>query len=158
MCARARVCACALVGRGIPTCSHSKFEFAYALNRKGVQKMVAVVMEPRCLQTQSWQGVVGGKLGGRLFYDFVSDDDGALDEATRRVAMAVRQIEGPRQVEGRSISLGSWRVPAHRSVSGVVSDAAATLMKADAARSEAGLEMGQTESVSERQRASMAAA
>ena len=52
-----------------------KFEFEYACNRKGVEKMLSVVMEPECTDTTSWQGVVGGKFGSRLYYDFSSDDN-----------------------------------------------------------------------------------
>ena len=41
-------------------------EFSYSLNRRGVSKMVAVVMEPNCLDTAQWQGVVGLRLGMKL--------------------------------------------------------------------------------------------
>ena len=53
----------------------SKYEFEYACNRKGVAAMVPVVMEPACKDTTTWEGVVGGKLGSRLYVD------GSVDEA-----------------------------------------------------------------------------
>ena len=49
----------------LPSYPSSKFEFDYASRRKGVEKMIVVVMEPCCLDTKSWQGVAGGKLGVR---------------------------------------------------------------------------------------------
>ena len=49
------------------------FEFTYGgLQRPN--KMVAVVMEPEMLDTRKWKGVVGARLGAKLFVDFSSDD------------------------------------------------------------------------------------
>ena len=48
-------------------------EFAYALNRKGVARIVAAVMEPRCRDTSMWHGVVGLRLGSRLYVDLSHD-------------------------------------------------------------------------------------
>ena len=45
----------------------SKYEFEFALQRKGVRTMIPVVMEPSCLDTSTWTSVVCGKLGGKLY-------------------------------------------------------------------------------------------
>ena len=58
-----------------------KFEFDYACLRKGNSAMYPVVMEPRCKDTRRWTGVVAGKLGGKLYADFSSDDK--LESAVR---------------------------------------------------------------------------
>ena len=50
-----------------------KFEFDYALLKKGVGQMIAVVMEKRCRDPRSWPGVVGGKLGPLLYVDLAED-------------------------------------------------------------------------------------
>jgi hypothetical protein len=39
-------------------------EFSYAVQRKGVQKVVAVVMEPELKNTTKWQGPIGLRLNG----------------------------------------------------------------------------------------------
>ena len=67
-----------------------KFEFEYACNRKGVEKMLSVVMEADCTDTSSWQGIVGGRFGSRLYYDFSSDD--ALDTAVKQIADALEAL------------------------------------------------------------------
>ena len=36
--------------------------------------MYPVVMEPRLKETREWIGIVGGKLGGKLYADFSSDE------------------------------------------------------------------------------------
>ena len=43
-----------------PTHSHSLTlsQFDYALRKKGVDKMIVLVMEPSCRSTQDWDGVV----------------------------------------------------------------------------------------------------
>eukprot|EP00966_Prymnesium_polylepis_P044520 1032005-Prymnesium_polylepis.1 len=52
-----------------------KFEFDYALRRKGVERMIPVVMEASCLDTSNWRGAVGGKLGGHLYVNLSDDND-----------------------------------------------------------------------------------
>ena len=76
-------------------CSHSKFEFEYALLRRGVRRMVPVVMEPRCLDTTKWTGVVGGKLGSKLYCnlsagaeDAISDEEAAIES----IVVALRSV------------------------------------------------------------------
>ena len=50
-----------------------KAEFDYACNRKGVERMVAVVMEAGCADTREWRGAVGMRLGGHLYHDLSAD-------------------------------------------------------------------------------------
>ena len=51
-----------------------KFEFDHALRRKGVAALYPVVMEPSMCDTGKWIGIVGGKLGGKLYADFSEDN------------------------------------------------------------------------------------
>ena len=66
-------------------------ECSYALNRRGVQRMVAVVMEPRALDTTTWSGVVGLRLGTTLYID-LSTDGPAFDEGVKALAARIREI------------------------------------------------------------------
>jgi len=61
-----------------------KFEFDYALRQKGVESIIVLVMEPRCLNPAAWTGTVGGKLGGLLYIDL--SKDGAPFELRQRAA------------------------------------------------------------------------
>ena len=62
-------------------------EFCYAALKKSSSHMLAVVLEPECLNTHSWQGPVGIILGSGKYVDF-SDDHGF--EA--RVDMVCKEI------------------------------------------------------------------
>ena len=70
----------------------SKFEFDYACRRKGVAKMVAVVMEPECRNPALWTGVVGGKLGGMLYIDLSDEDQRRFDEGVEKLAAEIRSL------------------------------------------------------------------
>lgn len=67
-----------------------KFEFDLSLRRKGVARMVTVVMEPSCRDTKTWVGAVGGKLGGNLYIDLAADD--VFDVGCKRLATEVNKI------------------------------------------------------------------
>ena len=69
-----------------------KYEFEYTLARKGVRAMIAVVMEPRCRNTSQWCGVVGGKLGSKLYSDFTKDDDRSFENAFCSIIAELKQI------------------------------------------------------------------
>ena len=68
-----------------------KFEFDYSLRRKGVAKMVAVVMEPSCRNTNEWSGTVGGKLGGLLYTD-LADDGQVFENNLQRLVMEIQAL------------------------------------------------------------------
>jgi hypothetical protein len=55
--------------------------------------MIPVVMEPRCRNTRSWVGTVGGKLGGLLYVDYADDSEEALAAATRRLVDEIQRIK-----------------------------------------------------------------
>lgn len=89
----------------------SKFEFDYALRRKKVERMITVVMEPRCRDTNTWYGVVGGKLGGRIYFDMASDDsfnDGLarLVEEVRKKVQLAREVTNRLSSSGARVSAG----------------------------------------------------
>ena len=69
-----------------------KFEFEYSLARKGVGAMIAVVMEPRCRNTSYWQGVVGGKLGCKLYADYSNDDKESFQNAFCMILAEIKNI------------------------------------------------------------------
>ena len=69
-----------------------KFEFDYACRRKGVAKMVTVVMEPGCRNASQWIGTVSGKLGGKLYIDLSTEDYNAFDKAVARLAAEIRSV------------------------------------------------------------------
>ena len=53
--------------------------------------MLAVVMEPACKDTKTWQGVVGGKLGSRLYCD-ASEDGDRLDASVEQIIEQLGQL------------------------------------------------------------------
>ena len=63
-------------------------EFAYAVQRKGVGRIVAVVAEPELLDTRLWRGPVGLRLNGLLYIDM--SKDGGEEAAGLELAAAVR--------------------------------------------------------------------
>lgn len=68
-----------------------RFEFGYAARRKGVGRMVPVVMEQRCLDSTTWTGNVGGRLGGLLYIDCT--DDNKLDQSVSRLISEISRIQ-----------------------------------------------------------------
>lgn len=51
-----------------------KYEFKYAVNQKGVAKMLTVVMEEGMKQADKWKGILGGNLGGELYVSAWKDE------------------------------------------------------------------------------------
>jgi len=52
------------------TNDNCKVEFDYSVRRKKADKIITVVMEEACLDTNTWLGAVGAFLGGRLYHNF----------------------------------------------------------------------------------------
>jgi hypothetical protein len=50
-----------------------KAEFEYSLRRHGTRRMVVVVMDPSCVDTSTWTGGVGFRLGSQIYHN-LSDD------------------------------------------------------------------------------------
>ena len=73
--------------------------------------MVPIVMEPRCLNPQSWRGVVGGKLGSKLYVNMVNDDDAAFAECVERIVKEIEEIRRQSQASASSASAGSSAGP-----------------------------------------------
>ena len=84
-------------GRANDNC---KFEFDYGCRRKGVEKMISVVMERGCRNPNEWSGTVGGKLGGTLYVDLSSDGD-AFDLGVKRLAAEIRLVSAGGGVGGQ---------------------------------------------------------
>lgn len=80
-----------------------KFEFDYACKRKGVASMLTVVMERECMDTSTWEGKVGGKLGSRLYIDATGEGNEVLNFAAQRIAHALAKAGvGPMHKERTS--------------------------------------------------------
>ena len=54
--------------------------------------MIAVVMEPRCRNTSYWKGVVGGKLGCKLYADYSNDDNESFQNAFNMILTEIKNI------------------------------------------------------------------
>ena len=81
-----------------------KLEFDYTCNRKGVESIVALVMEPRCRNTKAWGGPVGGYLGGRLYLDFTMDDGDAFEAGVHKLVAEVRKLQAAAELHGNGSS------------------------------------------------------
>ena len=65
-------------------------EFNYAKNRRGVDKLIPIVLEPSCLQTATWQGPVGLRLGSQLYVDLSMDaNDPAFAAGAQALALDI---------------------------------------------------------------------
>ena len=67
-------------------------EFAYSANRRGAERLVAVVMEPRCLDTTDWHGTVGLRLGSHLYVDLTRDD--GMEAKVEELAQEILRCAG----------------------------------------------------------------
>lgn len=87
-----------------------KAEFEYSLRRHGAKRMIAVVLDPACLDTSTWTGAVGFKLGSQIYHNLSGDTFG--DEQIQRLIAAVERrdlalTEDAVQRPSRSISFRS---------------------------------------------------
>lgn len=82
-----------------PIARQCRTEFNYALLRKGVRAMLAIIMEPEMRDSTKWSGVVGAKLGQNLYVDL------SADEGTRAWLDGVEQIV--REITSRQEALQS---------------------------------------------------
>eukprot|EP00966_Prymnesium_polylepis_P287024 6629830-Prymnesium_polylepis.1 len=88
-----------VAGDGVGGLDNScKMEFDYALLRKCVKRMVAVVMEPTLRSTRSWTGVVAAKLGTSLYCD--CSDDEATPAFAKTVEQLTAEIVSRRRTDG----------------------------------------------------------
>lgn len=69
-------------------------EFNYALSRRGVARLIPVVLEPSCLQTATWQGPVGLRLCSQLYIDLSMDAHHPAFAAGARALVAEVQERG----------------------------------------------------------------
>ena len=68
-----------------------KLEFDYTVLRKGAGRMVAVVMEPSMKNPSNWVGVVGAKLGTKLYVDLAAhESEGAFTAGVRHLAKEIQ--------------------------------------------------------------------
>ena len=69
-----------------------KFEFEYALRRKGVEAFVPVLMDSGKCNTRDWWGPVGGWLGGMLYVDLSSDDTERFAGGVRMLSAEIKRL------------------------------------------------------------------
>ena len=68
-----------------------KSEFDYALRRRGVAKVVPIVMESGCKNPDEWQGAVGFRLGSQLYLDLSEGDPLPSEETLDLLAQHIRK-------------------------------------------------------------------
>jgi hypothetical protein len=52
-----------------------RLEFNYAKQKVGSNRMLCIVMEPQCLDTNTWPGQVAMHMGSKLYFDLAGDQD-----------------------------------------------------------------------------------
>ena len=102
-------------------------QFDYTLRRKGVEKMIAVVMEKSCRNPRDWAGAVGGKLGGLLYIDL--SEEAQFDGGLNHLIKEIEKVTSEERVVGQTSSSDA--------VAGA-NDAAETTSKASLQRAESG--------------------
>ena len=113
-----------------------QFEFDSALFSKhlGVEKMISVVMEPRCCSTVEWpDGTVKGKLAGKLYINLTDDDDAKFNEGVSRLVDEIATVIGKEPVRGSGGAIGSAageRASETRPLASLNADEVALLMHA----------------------------
>jgi hypothetical protein len=73
-----------------------KLEFGYSVRRKGVDKMIPVVLDPSMRNTREWTGKLGFNLGGLLYVDCSSDEklEESVDSLCREIKKRTRTLKG----------------------------------------------------------------
>ena len=90
----------------------SKFEYGYASRRKGLEKMIAVVMEPDCQDTKTWQGAVGGGLGGHLYINLTRDDDSSFESGMKNLVEEILKVTGTPTLSTPDVKLATLSLSA----------------------------------------------
>ena len=62
-----------------------RLELDYSFERKGGQRLIAVVMDPDCRSTKSWNGPVGAYLGRHLYFDLSDDSFKNIDKLVNEI-------------------------------------------------------------------------
>lgn len=81
-----------------------QYEFTYAVQQLGPQKMIPVVMEKGMRDPRGWKGQLGGELGSLLYIDFSDVDEGSaawearLGELVKRIEAVVGALSLPEAV------------------------------------------------------------
>jgi hypothetical protein len=71
-----------------------RFEFNDIVKTKPSDRIIPVVMEPRCRDQKRWIGLVGAKLRSQLCIDFCSDEAGRAEAVAADIVRMVRKDEG----------------------------------------------------------------
>ena len=73
-----------------PCCLQAEFD--YACNRKGVERILPVVMEGSCSDPRGWQGAIGMRLGNQLHQNLSEDGVGFNSGVVELVARIRSQL------------------------------------------------------------------
>lgn len=71
---------------------HCRYEFCYAVEQIGPQRMIAVVMEEQMKVTRDWKGELGAALGGQKYIDMIEDDEVIFREKCHELADEIRRV------------------------------------------------------------------
>jgi len=74
-----------------------RLEFDYSARRRGISNLIPIVMEPKCLELKTWNGVLGASLANQMYIDFTEDDK--LDTCVREIL---------KRVHAKKLNTGSW--------------------------------------------------
>jgi len=85
-----------------------KAEFEYALRRHGTQRMLAVVMDPACLDTATWTGAVGFRLGSQIYHNLSDEPTDAerLKSLVEAIQGRIHTLTGKASLRRESTCLG----------------------------------------------------
>jgi len=71
-----------------------RYEFTYAVEQKGPQRMVPVVMEERMQNARDWRAELGAALGTKLYVNMVSDAEEVFESRCEEIYQRVRAVIG----------------------------------------------------------------
>jgi len=69
-----------------------KYEFEYAFERLGNERMVVVVMEHEMLNTKTWGGCLGAAIGRHMYIDMTSDDEEQIEKGCLKLKTEIDRI------------------------------------------------------------------
>ena len=68
-----------------PTNDNCKLELDYSWERKGIQNIIPLVMDPDCLNTKTWNGLVGAYLIKSLYISLIDDEFQNFNQLVNRI-------------------------------------------------------------------------
>jgi len=83
-----------------------RLEFDYSARRKGIKNLVPIVMEPECLISKNWNGVVGATLADLLYINYTEDN--MLDACVTDI---LKKLNADKLLNEIKLESGSYKGP-----------------------------------------------